>query len=440
MKTFLAIICTIFCAFLGRAQEGFSTFPEKNKVILPFKLVNNLVIIPVSVNGVELSFLLDSGVEETILFSLDEKDEVPLYDVEKITLRGLGNQEGVEGLKSKNNTLELGGLGFKHQEILIVIDELMNLSSSLGMPVNGIIGYQFFRDYLVKINYARKKLVIYNRAKTNIGKLTKDYTPLDITIERNKPYVISSVKTGDDQINAKLLLDTGNSDAIWLFDKKSDKINIPERNFDDFLGRGFSGPVFGKKARITDFKLDDFHFTRPVVSFPDTVSLRNVKMVDDRLGSIGGEVLKRFHVILDYKNSKFYLRKNANFDLPFHCNTSGIELHHVGLKMVQEKKQRNGTSSSVKIEFSSGNEMDIKYQFELKPVYEIASVRKGSPADVVGIKQGDVLLTINNSQSYRYTLEEINEMLKSDDGRKLLLEVQRDNTILKFKLEMKSVL
>ncbi|AWA31203.1 signal protein PDZ [Flavobacterium magnum] len=439
MKALFAITGFFCCILFAAAQDGFAALPNKNKITIPFQLINNLIIVPVSVNGVELSFLLDTGVEETVLFSLDDR-EVPLHDVESLTLRGLGSQEGVDGLKSKRNKLSIGPLQYSNQEIFVVIDEQMNLSASLGVPVNGIIGYQFFKHNLVKINYAHKKLVIYNYNKANVKKITKNYTPLDISLERNKPYVVSAVTSGGEVVSAKLLLDTGNSDAIWLFDDRSDRISIPERHFEDFLGRGFSGPIFGKKARISDFALNRFRFRNPIASFPDTVSLRNVRMVENRLGSVGGEVIKRFQVIFDYTNSKFYLKKNANFELPFHCNTSGIELHHAGTKLVQEVNREHGTSSAVKIELGGGGEMDVKYKFELKPVYEIASVRKGSPADAIGLQQGDVLISINEAQSYKFTLQEINDLLKSDDGRKLLLEVQRKDRIMKFRLEMKSIL
>jgi uncharacterized protein YprB with RNaseH-like and TPR domain len=43
--------------------------------------------------------LLDSGVKETILFSLEEKNEISLKNIEKITL-GLGSEDAIEGLKS----------------------------------------------------------------------------------------------------------------------------------------------------------------------------------------------------------------------------------------------------------------------------------------------------------------------------------------------------
>jgi hypothetical protein len=59
------------------AQSDFR-FKEVNKVKIPFQLINNLVFIPINVNGVELTFLLDSGVKETILFSLEEKMKLAL--------------------------------------------------------------------------------------------------------------------------------------------------------------------------------------------------------------------------------------------------------------------------------------------------------------------------------------------------------------------------
>jgi hypothetical protein len=50
---------------------------------------------------------LDTGVDETILFSLEDKKEVRFFNTERILLKGLGSQEAVEGLKSTNNLLNL---------------------------------------------------------------------------------------------------------------------------------------------------------------------------------------------------------------------------------------------------------------------------------------------------------------------------------------------
>ena len=83
------------------AQQGFQFEKKVNKITVPFKLINNLVFVPIKVNGIELNFLLDTGVAETILFSLEDKKEVRFFNAEKILLKGLGSQEAVEGLKCR---------------------------------------------------------------------------------------------------------------------------------------------------------------------------------------------------------------------------------------------------------------------------------------------------------------------------------------------------
>src|SRR6478752_4130614 len=81
------------------AQDGFVFDKGVEKVTVPLVLINNLVFIPIKVNGAELNFLLDTGVEETILFSLEDNPNVSFYNSEKITLKGLGSDQAIEGLK-----------------------------------------------------------------------------------------------------------------------------------------------------------------------------------------------------------------------------------------------------------------------------------------------------------------------------------------------------
>ena len=126
------------------SQEGFQFETDKKKVTIPFQLINNLIFIPINVNGVELNFLLDTGVEETILLSLDDKEGLNFNNVEKIKLRGLGMEESIEGLKSNDNVLSVKELVDKHHNLYIVLDQSFNFSTHIGIPVNGIIGYSFF--------------------------------------------------------------------------------------------------------------------------------------------------------------------------------------------------------------------------------------------------------------------------------------------------------
>ena len=150
------MVLFLFAFSLITAQKGFEISDPK-KTVIPFQLINNLIFVPLNINGVDLTFLLDSGVNETILFSLENK-KVNFNDIEKIKFSGLGESKDIEGLRSDNNIVNIGKdfKDFNHT-IFIILDESINFSSHVGIPVNGIIGYQFFKNHPVEIDYIRKK-------------------------------------------------------------------------------------------------------------------------------------------------------------------------------------------------------------------------------------------------------------------------------------------
>lgn len=436
MKKLVILWLMFVFALPTSGQEGFLFEKEVNKVVVPFKLINNLIFIPIKVNGIELNFLLDSGVEETLLFSMDDKKEVNFFNVEKITLRGLGSENSIEGLKAKNNTLEIAGMKSTDHLLYVILDQNFNLSSHIGIPVNGIIGYHFLKNNLIEINYEKKRITIYRDTDKNRKCIEKKFEKVPITIEKLKPYLKGSVIIDNAEIPVKLLIDIGNSDALWLFQNTSEKIKVPEKNFEDYLGQGFSGDVEGKRAQIKEFTMSKFEFHNPVIAFPDTISIRNVTMVKDRAGSVGAEILKRFLVLFDYPNQILFLKKNKEFDYPFGYNKSGVELQHYGLQWVQETV----SLETVPLSEGSSNSSNFKYKFVLKPVYIIANVRKNSTAALSGLQKEDVLVSINGIPAYKYSLEKINSILKSEDEKWITLEVERNSRVLKFKFQLINVL
>ncbi|REG98436.1 PDZ domain-containing protein [Flavobacterium aquicola] len=435
--------CVIFLFFIAIssvfAQEGFVFEKGIEKVTIPITLINNLVFIPIKVNGVELNFLLDTGVEETILFSLEDNPNVNFFNSEKISLRGLGSEDAIEGLKTTNNILELNGVKANYQLIYVILDQSFNLSSQIGIPVNGIIGYQFFKNNLVRFDYANKRVVVYKNNETNRKKIEKKFDKIPITIEKLKPYLIGIVEMKESRVSTKLLLDTGNSDSVWLFQNLSEDIKVPAKNFDDFLGKGFSGDIEGKRARVKNFSFDKYTFRSPIVAFPDSSSIKSVRMVKDRAGSVGGEILKRFSVVFDYQNQQLYLRKNSRFSEPFGYNKSGIEIKHNGIQWVKETVKMETVPLSGGISFDrEGNNVtnDFRYKFELKPVYEIANIRKKSAAEKSGLLVGDIIISINKAPAYRYSLEKLNEMFKSEEDKWIYLEIDRNGKVLKFGFQL----
>ena len=427
----------------GFSQSEFQINNIKNKVVIPFKLINNLIFIPVTINGEELTFLVDTGVEQTILFSLDDKEEVKLFEVEKLKLRGLGSKDAIDSYKSSRNKVEIKDFVDNNHEIYVVLDQEFNFSSHVGIPVNGIIGSNFFKKHIVEIDYDRKKIIVYNHNHKKITiRLQKKFVKEAITIEDKKPYCISNIKTGNQTIPSKLLVDTGNSDAVWVFLNKTDKIKLPKKNIQDYLGRGFSGNVYGKRARISSFEFGNKTFYNPLITFPDSTSLKSVNFVPNRVGSLGSEILSRFTIVFDYLNNAIYIKPSKRISDPFNFNMSGIEVEHVGLEWVKEAEDER-TSGGIKI--YTDNTLDkfqssLKIHFTLKPVFKIASVRVDSEAEKVGLKVGDRILKINRQTGHWLTIEMINELLKSEEGKIIEIEVERDKKTFKFNFQLKNII
>lgn len=440
------LLLLLFLLFIGSSfsQNGFRIENNKKKVVIPFKFIDNLIIIPIEVNGTVLNFLLDTGVEETILFSLEENEEIVFSNVEKVMFRGIGTNEPFEGLKSSENKLSINGYNDSNHTIYIVLDQNINISSQVGIPVNGIIGYHFFKNHSIDINYNRRRIVIYNDVTAITKKLSKKYQKIPISIEEKKPYLktIVQMENAPETFEAKLLIDIGNSDALWLFNEKDKRIKVSEKNFNDYLGLGFSGTVYGKRGRIKKLQIDKYIFENPIVAMPDSIATKDITMVENRVGSIGSEIMKRFSIVYDYSNTSIYLKKNDNFKLQFNYNMSGLDIQHQGLEWVKQSYEQNASTSTVYIDSNSDGKWtkNLKYKFELKPSYSVFSVRKDSPADLAGIKKGDEITTINGHVCYNYTLEEINEILKSEEDRTITIEVIRNNKPLKFKFKLKNII
>ena len=49
-------------------------------------------------------------------------------------------------------------------------------------------------------------------------------------------------------------------------------IKVPNKNFEDYLGKGFSGEIHGNRAKIETLEIGNFEFKKPIVAMPDTIS------------------------------------------------------------------------------------------------------------------------------------------------------------------------
>lgn len=235
--------------------------------------------------------------------------------------------------------------------------------------------------------------------------------------------------------NSKLLVDLGNSDAIWLFPSLIKNFVYNRPNIEDFLGRGFNGDIFGRRSRIHNFYIGDFKFHKPLTAMPDEYSIQNVILASNRKGSVGGEIMRRFTVVFNYAEKKLFLKKNRNFDDPFYFNKSGLDFKHEGVKWVDEYVKVDAPKSSDNQGTQVSMMENIRYQFVLKPIFSIAGVRKDSSAEKAGLKKGDILLKINGKQASNMSLEELQTLMShKENGDIISFDVIRNSETLNFKL------
>ena len=443
MKSFRILLFTFLLSFSAFAQNGFQFENGKSKTTLSFELVNNLIIIPLKVNGVLLNFLLDTGVSQTLIFSLDDAAEVSFTQSQSVKMKGFGNKDDFVAFKCKDNLVALKNYTDKNHTIYLVLDQEINISSQVGITVNGIIGYHFFKNNLVKINYGSKKITISKSSTKLLSKIEKEYLKIPITLESNKPYINcdTSFEFQTAAVPSKLLIDTGNSDALWLFKETDKRIEIPIKNIDDYLGRGLNGDVFGKRGRIKSLQISNFKIDLPITSFPDSLNTNNIIFSENRVGSLGSEIVKRFNMVFDYNSNVLYLKKNYLFEAPFEYNKSGLEVQHQGLQWAMQSFETDPALNTVNLN-NSGDRIQnkLRYKFELKPVFVITHVRKNSPASLVGLLKDDLLLSINGNSAGNYKLQEITELLKGDENKRINMQVDRNGKLLKFQFQLKSIL
>ena len=406
---------------------------------IKFQLINNLIVFPVEVNGVELSFLLDTGVSKTIIFnSLQGIDTLRVNDTEKIFLRGLGDGQPIEAIKSRKNLFKIGDAINVNQTLYVIFDTSMDFAPRLGVPIHGIIGYDLFKDFVVELNYASKYIKLFDTSKYQ-EKLCKSCQKMDLEFYNSKPYLTAELEVNDKRTPIKLLIDSGGSDALWLFEDQEKQIGPKENNyFEDFLGSGLSGSIYGKRSKISRLYLKSFVFEDVNVAYPDSASIHYARKFVDRNGSISSELLKRFNLRFDYGRGSLILRKNGNFKNPFSYNKSGITIEYGDVRLVKERERNKYEDSDTTENIPIIVVTTFKYSF--KPAFTIVQLRRNSPAHKAGLQLGDVILTINNHQSYEFTLQEMLEHFYGKNGKKIKLRIDRDGRMLNFEFRLEPLL
>ncbi len=436
--------------FQTYAQNNFSIINKQEKEKISFKLVNNLVLLPVVLNGEEFTFLLDTGVKQSLLFNVSTIDKINLNQVKKIKVKGLGQNVEFDALRSKGNLLRIGNVVCPNFDLLVILDKKIDFSERMGTDIHGIIGSEIFKDLVIEVNYNTKK-IIFNKPESYQYKKCKKCETFPLSFYHQKPYIQGSITTFSEiEYPVKLLIDSGGGDSLWLFGKSIDGYKIPNKNFTDLLGRGLSGDIFGKKSKLKSFNIGTFEFNNFIIAHPDSTATIGSNFSSKRNGLMGAEILKRFHVIYDYPHKKITFKKNKRFyGNHFPYNKSGMEIVYYGKVLVRERVsdamfESKSLSQSVS---KSGNNFTgnitsvyTTYSYSYKNAYQISYVKPNSIAAKVGILKGDLIAAINGRPAYEYTLQDIIQLLSGEAKKKIKLKISRNFILYKYNIVLEDLL
>lgn len=375
----------------------------QKKVRLKFEQVNNLIILPVTLNDTfELKFIVDTGVRHTIITKKSYVDSLTVHYGRKFRLTGADKESQVNAQLVHGLKYGMKGVEAIQQTALVLDADYFGLDNSLGFAIHGILGMDLFLRYTVTIDYETNTMTLVEPEKF---KVPKDYKAMDIELIQGKPYIQSvTVLDNGQTITNKLLVDCGASLSMMLDMNSDERIVLPEKFIYGTFGQVLGGDLEAYVGKVNFVGFGNYAFNDVVTNFQmpfwlDTVTNSN--------GLIGGGILSRFDVTYDCFRNKIYLRKNQNFTKPFTQDRSGLH---------------------IKLQGNSFNQ------------FIIADVITGSPADVAGIQTGDIILKCNGKPFERLSLDYITNTLQSEPETVVRLTISRDGDEVDVKFKLKDLI
>ncbi|MDT8347312.1 MAG: aspartyl protease family protein [Flavobacteriaceae bacterium] len=435
----LKIISFFIVALYGTdallADNGTSPSFEARSEKIKVKTINGLMIAPVSVNGIELLLLVDTGSSHTLIFGNTTADSIVLKNIRKINIQAPGKNMLVDAYETNGNILEIGKQRHLNKRLYLIYETGAQLSYHLGSEVHGILGGDILSKYIVELNYTRKLLWLHPANSQDI-KCNSPCFESELRVHNNKPHIMLP-GFSDLQPQKMMLIDSGNGDAVWVFDADSTLVE-QQKYIIDFLGRSLSDDVYGKRFRHKFWRWSqEISFEHIILSVPDVSAWSKGIIESGRDGSIGAEILKRFKITINYPNRRIYFKKNRSFDEVFRYNIAGIGIIQSGNELVSDYVKTSTFKTNYNIDVPDQLVTSNKVlDFFLVPEYTIDYIRPNSTAERIGLKEGDKIVSINNRKAYRMELNELYAYFFGERSSTIKIKVVRKGVPLLYKFEL----
>ena len=351
----------------------------KSSTSVPFDLINNHIYVQVKLNGKgPFRILCDTGganiITPTVAKELGVKSEGALQG------RGVGEKSEDIGL-AKLETLQVGDATLSNQ--LFAVYPMESFASVEGVDIPGLIGYEVFKRFVVKVDYEHNILTLtVPSAFAYQGNGTK----LPFVFNAHIPQVDGSI----DGIAGKFDIDTGSRSSLDImkpFVEKHDLVAKYNAKIEAVTGFGVGGAARSLLARAQVLQLGNVEVHNPVTEL--SVQEKGAFISPYVAGNVGAGVLKRFNITFDYAHQELILEPNANYGKPDVFDRSGMWVNQ-------------GAGA-----------------------FEVMDVTAGGPAAAAGIKVGDKIVAVDGQAAAQITLPDLRKRFKSESaGTKVRLAVK----------------
>ena len=394
MIRFVCILCYVFVLCIAsHAQTGFSTVNNRRQVELPFEYINDFIILTLKFNGaIPLKFIFDTGAEHTILTKREISDLMRIQYEREFRVTGSDLKTELVAYLARNIRFDIPDKVYAPSEdILVLQEDYFRFEEYAGVNVHGILSAMAFSKYIIKINYDRQTLTLYDRETFQMRE--KDFVPIPMELYRNKIYMNTTLQVLPDSVApVKLLLDTGAGLPLLLFSNTHPLVHPPAKALASNIGMGLGGYIEGYTGRVHRVALGDFAETGVVTYFQTLDSTHNFDYLNDRNGLIGNTLLSHFQVILDYQNALIWLKPSRLYKEAFVYDRSGLSVIATG-----------------------GRFNDFIVQ----------NVLPNSPAAEADFRRDDKILRIRRLPASFYNLTDVQRILQKKPGKKIRMVIKR---------------
>ncbi len=401
----LLIILLIFSKNLAGQNFAFD-LPEGRKTLSAnFENFDNMVVLQFMLeDSIPIKLILDSGIEGIILTDPALVNYYESACIRNFKLTAPGTSTSLEACYTSLVKLRYKSMQSISSNLILLKEDQFSLDAFIGTKVHGLIGLDKFRNLVVTINYDINTLR-FTRPENYKLPMHADVIPINIL--RGRPYMTARLELDTKEIrDLWLMIDSGANHPILLETDSTDTYQ-PLKSLETTIGRGLGGIISGAFVRsgwllIGNSRLDNIITSISSEYIGGTQATRNF-----RHGTLGSAALSRFRVSFDYTNNRLILTRGRKFKEPFEYNMSGI------------------TFESLTVGFN---------------IFKVSEVIKESPAQQAGVKQGDILMSVNQKPAFSLNLGELNAIVSSRPGTPVTLVISRDGRLMTFKFKLKRLI